>query len=159
MCCVEGENGEDVPLTVIEYIYYSLQDGGYVFHDSIYRQMFDEAVAHRKDPGFVAEQYFLNHADPRIGNTAFELSTDREQVSRVYGEAAELRPFAVVPTMVANMKLQRIRAELKSLIEQTKNPELLKNREAFRQLMEQYNEKKRLAEALAKEAGEQVVLR
>ena len=159
MCTVEDENGEELRLSVIEYIYYSLNEDNIILQDPIHRQMLEEAFQHVKDAGFVAEHYFLNHTDQRISNLAFDLSTDREQLSRVYGKEEEVKPAEVIPAMIAALKLQRVRKELKEIIEQTKKPELLKNREAFRELMERYNEKKSMAEALAKEVGSQVVIR
>ena len=160
MCCVDGENGEDVALTVIEYIHYSLTEDGFQLTDPVYSQMLDEAFSHVKEPGFRAEHYFLNHADPQVSSTAFDLSTDREQLSRVYGtQTDDIRPIEVVPRMLATLKLAHVQAELKQIIEQTKSPDAMKDRDAFRQLMERYNEKKRQAETLAKEAGERVVLR
>ena len=159
MCVVEGENGEDIPLTVIEYIYYSMKEDGFELQEPLYRQMLDEAMQHLHDEGFTAEHYFLNHIDQRLSSTAFDLSTDREQLSRVHGQQYSAHPAEIVPPMIANLKLSHVKAELKQIIEQTKRPEILKDREAFHTLMERYNEKKHLADLLAKEAGDRVVLR
>lgn len=159
MCVVEGENGEDIPLTVIEYIYYSMKEDGFELQEPLYRQMLDEAMQHLHDEGFTAEHYFLNHIDPRLSSTAFDLSTDREQLSRIHGEQYSVHPAETVPPMIASLKLAHVRGELKQIIEQTKRPENLKDNEAFRALMERYNEKKHQADLLAKEAGDRVVLR
>ena len=159
MCVVEGENGEEIPLTVIEYIYYSMKEDGFELQEPLYRQILDEAMQHLHDEGFTAEHYFLNHPDQRLSSTAFDLSTDREQLSRIHGEQYSVHPAETVPPMIASLKLSHVKAELKQIIEQTKRPENLKDHEAFRALMERYNEKKHQADLLAKEAGDRVVLR
>ena len=136
-----------------------MKEDGFELQEPLYRQMLDEAMQHLHDEGFTAEHYFLNHPDPRLSSTAFDLSTDREQLSRIHGEQYSEHPAETVPPMIASLKLSHVKAELKQIIEQTKRPENLKDHEAFRALMDRYNEKKHQADLLAKEAGDRVVLR
>ncbi len=159
MCNVEDENGNEVPLTIVEYIYYSLEDGNFHLRSPLYAQMLSEALQHIKEPNFRAEHYFLNHPDASISAEAFRLTSEREPLSRVYGEPTDKQPADVVPPIVANIKLMQVRNELRQLVEQTKNPKLAADRQAFRTLIEQYNERKRLADELAKEAGQRIVIR
>ncbi|MCR4920911.1 MAG: DNA primase [Bacteroidaceae bacterium] len=159
MGVVEDEEGHEISLTVVEYIHYSLDGDNTQFHNPLYRQMLAEAMQHIKDDNFAAEHYFLSHPDPRINSLAFDLSTDREQLSRLHGQPAATHLAEAVPPLVACLKLAHVRSEMKQLIEQTKKTELLKDRDAFRKLMARYNDLKHLSEQLAREAGDQVVLR
>ena len=158
LCYVE-EGDKEIPLSVIEFTYYSLQDDGLQLQNELYRRILDEGMQHIHDKGFVAERYFLNHPDPQISGTAFELSIDKEQLSRYHGDVELENPLASIPRLIATLKLRVVREDLKRLTEKAKDPALRSDKEAFRALMDEFKAKTQRAGELAKESGDRVVLR
>ena len=153
------EGDKEIPLSVIEFTYYSLQDDGLQLQNELYRRILDEGMQHIHDKGFVAERYFLNHPDPQISGTAFELSIDKEQLSRYHGDVELENPLASIPRLIATLKLRVVREDLKRLTEKAKDPALRSDKEAFRALMDEFKAKTQRAGELAKESGDRVVLR
>ena len=63
MCNLTDEEGNEVPVTVIEYVINELKEDDLAFHNPLHRQILSEAAAHIHNAGFVAERYFLAHHD------------------------------------------------------------------------------------------------
>ncbi len=159
MCMVEDEEGREIPLTVMEFIFYSLQEDDVKFRNPFYAQILEEGMQHVHDEGFQAEHYFINHPEQVLSSLAFDLSIDKEQLSRYHGDTDTERLADVVPSLIAGMKLHLARTRMNQLIEQTKKPEVIKDRQALHQLMQQYYEVKKKAEELARQASDRVVIR
>ncbi len=77
---VKDVEGNDVEVTVAQYISIDLGGDGFKFHNAIYNQIMQEAVEHSDDEGFVAETYFANHANPEISRIA-GLPTGEQEVT------------------------------------------------------------------------------
>ena len=116
-------------------------------------------MQHVHDEGFQAEHYFINHPEQALSSLAFDLSIDKEQLSRYHGDTDAECLADVVPSLIASMKLHLARTRMNQLIEQTKKPEVMKDRQALHQLMQQYFEVKKKAEELARQASDRVVIR
>ena len=159
MCMVEDEEGREIPLTVLEYTHYSLEEDDVSFRNTLYQRILEEGLQHIHDEGFQAERYFINHADQTISSLAFDLSIDKEQLSRYHGETDAERLADVVPSLIASMKLHIARTQMNQFIEQTKKPEILKDRQALHQIMQLYYEVKKKAEELARQASDRVLIR
>jgi DNA primase len=160
MCQVKGEDGKDIPLTVIEYIHYSLADDGILLSDPLYQRILKEGMEHVKEDGFRAEHYFVNHPDPAMSKLAVNLSVDNVPLSRVHGNLPEdERLDVIVPNLMAGLRLGIVQSELKAIIEKTRKPEIKEDKEALRKLMTEFSEKTKLAKQLAKDSGERVILK
>ena len=160
MCTIEDNDGQDVPLSVAEYISLSLKDDDIQLQTPVYRQMLEEAVENIKAPNFCAEQYFNNHPDEQIRELALKLGTDPVELSRLHGEEEdEERLEEVVPNLIASYKLGIVKRSLQNIIEQMKRPETKQDKEKSQQLMKEFSEKTKLANELAKQCGERVVLK
>ena len=184
MCYIEDDNGKEVPLSVAEYISYSLQDDGIALQSPVCQTLLQEAVENAHKPNFHAEQYFINHPDPdiralalKLGPDSVELSKlyetplngenpststgeDKEGLSPIHGESeVSLRLDEVVPRLVASYKLNIVQQELKDIIEQMKRSEVKTDKEKSRKLLEEYRKKQLLAKELAKVSGDRVVLK
>jgi len=77
---VQDVDGNDVELPVAQYINLDLSGDGFQFHNQLYNQILEEAVAHLDDEGFVAETYFANHPNPEISRIA-GLPTGEQEVT------------------------------------------------------------------------------
>lgn len=173
-CSIEDDKGKEVPLSVAEYISLSLQDDEIQLQTPIYRQILEEAVERSHTPNFRAEQYFNNHPDEEIRELALKLGTDSVELSRLYDtpntttlpdqeekieESPDERLDEIVPSLIASYKLGFVQKELQSIIEQMKRPEIKEDKENYRQLLEEFNNKSKLAKELAKQCGDRVVLK
>lgn len=157
---IEDENGQDVPLSVAEFISYSLQDDEIHLQTPLYQQILDEAVENVHKPNFRAEQYFNNHPDEEIRELAFKLGTDSVELSKLHGELpVDDRLDEIIPSLIASYKLSIIQQSLQSIIEQMKSPEIKADKEKQRLLMTEFAQKSKLAKELAKACGERVVLK
>ncbi len=78
---VQDVDGNDVEVTVAQYISLDLGGDGFKFHNDLYNQIMQEAVEHlEKEDDFVAETYFANHPNPEISRLA-GLPTGAQEVS------------------------------------------------------------------------------
>ena len=183
ICYIEDENGQEVPLSVAEYISYSLLDDDIHLQSPVYRQILEEAVENAHTPNFRAEQYFNNHPDEQIRELAFKLGTDSVELSKLYNielqypsnspkvenieqkapiqgesEGTE-RLDEIIPSLIASYKLGIMQQELKNIIELMKDPATKADKEKYRQLMNEFNQKTQLVKELAKVCGARVVLK
>ena len=61
MCYMENENGEQLPLTVTEYISEGLKEDELQFHVALHRQMLKEAEMHIHDEKLLPQNVTLSH--------------------------------------------------------------------------------------------------
>ena len=66
ICYAENEQGEEVPVSVAEFIDYALQEDGLLFHNALHKRILQEAIDHIHEKDFSSERYFLNHPDNHI---------------------------------------------------------------------------------------------
>ena len=174
MCYIDDENGNEVPLTVAQYISLSLKDDDIQLQTPIYRQILEEAVERSHTPNFRAEQYFISHPDEQIRDLSLKLGTDSVELSKLFETpnttalpaqeetmeaASEERLEEVVPNLIASYKLSVVQKSLQDIIEQMKRPEAKEDKENYRQLLKEFNEKSKLVKELAKMCGARVVLK
>ena len=174
MCYIDDENGNEVPLTVAQYISLSLKDDDIQLQTPIYRQILEEAVERSHTPNFRAEQYFISHPDEQIRDLSLKLGTDSVELSKLFETpnttalpaqeetmeaASEERLEEVVPSLIASYKLSVVQKSLQDIIEQMKRPEAKEDKDNYRQLLKEFNEKSKLAKDLAKMCGARVVLK
>lgn len=174
MCTIEDEDGQEMPLSVAEYISLSLKDDAIQLQTPACRSILEEAIENAHTPNFRAEQYFNNHPNEQIRELAFKLGTDAVELSKLYdiptfstptGEEAEqsndtdLRLDEIVPSLIASYKLNVIQQELQTIIEQMKSSEVKADKDKYRQLLLQFTQKKKLSTELAKQCGDRVVLK
>lgn len=174
MCYIDDENGNEVPLTVAQYISLSLKDDDIQLQTPIYRQILEEAVERSHTPNFRAEQYFISHPDEQIRDLSLKLGTDSVELSKLFETpnttalpaqeetmeaASEERLEEVVPNLIASYKLSVVQKSLQDIIEQMKRLEAKEDKENYRQLLKEFNEKSKLVKDLAKMCGARVVLK
>ena len=160
MCYTEDENGQDIPLSVAEYISYSLRDDDIQLQSPISREILQEAVENIHTPNFHAEQHFINHPDQAIRTLALQLGPESVELSNIFGEQpVDERLDEIIPNLIASYKLSIIQNDLKKIIEQMKRPDIKSDKEKYRQLMTEFSQKSLLVKELAKECGDRVVLK
>ena len=179
MCTIEDEDGQEKPLCVAEYIFYSLQDDDISLQSPICRELLQDALDNAHNPNFCAEKYFISHPNEKIRELALELGPDIVALSKLYevqpsnvspdGERQEALPREeldgverldeIIPSLIASYKLGIVQQSLQDIIEQMKRSEVKEDKERYRQLMTEFSQKTKLVKELAKQCGERVVLK
>lgn len=164
MCMVNDVQGNEVPMTVIEYIMNDLQTDGLAFHNPLHRQILAEAAAHMNDEGFVAERYFLNHPNPDISKLSVNLINVRYQLSKYHSKLQKIvtdeeRLYELVPLLMINFKYAIVTEELKHMLTALQDPNLAQDNEKCNALMKRYTDLRDVQNLMAKRLGDRVVLR
>lgn len=162
VCYVEDEQGQEVPFTVVEFIYYALQEDKLNFQVALHQRILDEALEHFREPDFSAQRYFLNHPDQAVSTLAFQLTSDKYQLSKYHTKNQKLttdedRLFDLIRHLITDFKLAVIDEELKGILNRLRDPLILKDKEAYMKVMKHYMEVKEVESTLAKERGDRVI--
>lgn len=162
VCYVEDEQGQEVPFTVVEFIYYALQEDKLNFQVALHQRVLDEALEHFREPDFSAQRYFLNHPDQTVSTLAFQLTSDKYQLSKYHTKNQKLttdedRLFDLIRHLMTDFKLAVIDEELKGILNRLRDPLILKDKEAYMKVMKHYMEVKEVESTLAKERGDRVI--
>lgn len=163
MCNTTDEAGEEVPVSVIEYVINDLKEDDLAFHNPLHRQIMTEAAAHLHDEGFIAERYFLNHPDPAINKLTVELVSSRYQLSKYHSKNQKIvtdeeRLYELVPTLMINFKYAIVSEELKHMMFALQDPAVANDNEKCNSIMQRYSELREVQSIMAKRLGDRVVL-
>lgn len=163
MCMVTDEEGNEAPITVIEYVTNDLKEDDLAFHNPLHRQMLAEAAEHLHDKGFIAERYFLSHPNQVISRLSVDLINVRYQLSKYHSKsqkivADEERLYELVPMLMINFKYAIVSEELKHMLYALQDPALANDNEKCNALMERYNGLREVQSLMAKRLGDRVVL-
>ena len=162
VCYLEGENGEDIPLTVIEYIHADLEQDNLQFQNPIHRKLLHEAVSHLQEKDFCSERYFLSHPEPAVSQMAADMISDRYRLSKSNEQAIikdEERLHELIPHLLIDFKLAILEEEMKQTIQQLNLPEVAKNPERAMEVMKHYKKLTETLKDMAKRAGDRVILK
>ena len=154
ICYDEDEAGNEVPISVADFLLGDLEADGLTFSDPLLRQMANELLQHLHEPGFVASRFFLRHNDSRISALATELIGERYELSRLFSADTSLQE--VVPHLINDYKLAIVERRLKEIISRLKDPAVAGSPELSREVMEEYSDLINARKTLAKQLGERV---
>ncbi|MBR6698843.1 MAG: DNA primase [Bacteroidaceae bacterium] len=160
ICEAEDENGDNVPLSVAEFVFYSLTQDGLTFTNPTAQVILDKAIEHIHDEGFIAEKYFLGHHNQQLSQAAFQLCMDKEELSKYHSRDQKVttdgnRLMELTTHLLADMKISVVRNEITAVLADMKNPATSK--EQGRELLVKYKELKDAEKRLAKECGDRVL--
>ena len=162
MCYVESEEGEEIPLTVTEYICADLEQDSLQFHNPTHRKLLDEAVTHLHDKDFCTERYFLAHPDPSISRMAADMLSDRYRLSKSNEQAIvkdEERLHELIPHLLIDFKLAILEEDMKQTVQQLSLPEVAKDPQRAMEVMKHYKKLTETLKEMAKRAGDRVILK
>lgn len=163
MCHIEDENGNNIPITVIEYIINELKEDELSFHNPLHRTILSEAEKNISKENFIAERYFLTHPSPEISKLAAEMVSDRYQLSKYHTKSQQIhseeeRLMEIVPRIMIDFKSTIIKEELKHILKTLQDPAYLKNEEQYTEMMKRYKDLCEIQGAMAKRQGDRVVI-
>lgn len=159
ICEAEDGEGNAVPLSVTEFIFYSLTQDGLAFAQPLAQVVLDKAMKHVHDEGFVAEKYFLSHRNQQLSQAAFQLCMDKEELSKYHSRDQQLVPdssrlLELTTHVLADMKLSIVRQKINNVLADMKNPAMKSQQ---RELLVRFKELKDAESRLAKECGDRVL--
>lgn len=165
MCMAEDEEGNEIPVTVAEYIAEGLRNDSLGFHIALHRRVLNECVAHIHDSGFCAERYFVSHLDPEVSKLAAEMASDRYVLSKYHSRGQKIvtdeeRLYELIPRLLVDFKLNIVTAELNHILKAlTTNSEVSRDSKSAYEIMQRYKQLHEVRIVLARHAGDRVVLR
>lgn len=165
MCMAEDEDGNEIPVTVAEYIAEGLHNDSLGFHIALHRRVLNECVAHIHDSGFCAERYFVSHLDPEVSKLAAEMASDRYVLSKYHSRGQKIvtdeeRLYELIPRLLVDFKLNIVTAELDHILKAlTANPDVSHDTKSAAEIMQRYKQLHEVRIVLARHAGDRVVLR
>lgn len=164
MCNLTDEEGNEVPVTVVEYVINDLKEDELAFHNPLHRRILSEASEHIHDQEFASERFFVAHPDPKISTIATELASDRYQLSKYHSKTQKLvtdeeRLYEMVPMLMINFKNAIVAEELKHIMYALQDPSIANDKAQCDAVMQRYKEMKEIQNLMAKRLGDRVVLR
>jgi len=164
MCNLTDEEGNEVPVTVVEYVINDLKEDELAFHNPLHRRILSEASEHIHDQEFASERFFVAHPDPKISTIAIELASDRYQLSKYHSKTQKLvtdeeRLYEMVPMLMINFKNAIVAEELKHIMYALQDPSIANDNAQCDAVMQRYKEMKEIQNLMAKRLGDRVVLR
>ena len=164
MCNLTDEEGNEVPVPVVEYVINDLKEDELAFHNPLHRRILSEASEHIHDQEFASERFFVAHPDPKISTIATELASDRYQLSKYHSKTQKLvtdeeRLYEMVPMLMINFKNAIVAEELKHIMYALQDPSIANDNAQCDAVMQRYKEMKEIQNLMAKRLGDRVVLR
>ena len=164
MCNLTDEEGNEVPVTVVEYVINDLKEDELAFHNPLHRRILSEASEHIHDQEFASERFFVAHPDPKISTIATELASDRYQLSKYHSKTQKLvtdeeRLYEMVPMLMINFTNAIVAEELKHIMYALQDPSIANDNTQCDAVMQRYKEMKEIQNLMAKRLGDRVVLR
>ena len=153
---VEMDDGSFTDLTVAQYVNFDLGQDGIRFHNELYNQILDEAVAHSGEPDFKAEPYFTHHPDVNISSLAAHLAIDTHQLGKSFQlkeREGGLRQYVL--HLVLDLRMDIVEKRLKELKAEMR--QVGSDMERIKALMEEFKETQELRNALAQQLGNDLV--
>lgn len=162
MCYVESEDGEEIPLTVTEYIHADLEQDALQFQNPTHRKILNEAVTHLQETDFCSERYFLAHPDSSISRMAADMLSDRYRLSKSNEQGFvkdEERLHELIPRLLIDFKLAILEEDMKQTVQQLNLPEVAKDPQRAMEVMKHYKKLTETLKEMAKRAGDRVILK
>ena len=162
MCEVEDEEGEKRPMTVVEFIQYSLSEDELTLRSPLHRRILEEALEHFGETGFRCDRYFENHPDFEIASLANELGHDPVTLSKIHAKDTTLKPEEerladLLPHLMTDYKLAIVDERMQAVMLLLKDPAVLADKERSIELMKQYQDIKQVQAMLGRERGDRVI--
>lgn len=162
VCYIENDKGEEVPITVTEYISLDLAQDNLTFQNPVHRKLLEEARNHLHDDNFCTERYFLSHPDSAISRMAADMINDRYRLSKSNEQAFtkdEERLHELIPHILIDFKLAILEEDMKQTIQQLNLPEVSQNPQKAMEIMKHYKKLTDTLKEMAKRAGDRVILK
>ncbi len=163
----EDEDGNTRSLNVIEYIDQVLRQDKQELRDELFRRVLTEAMAHRDDKDFSAEQYFLNHPDQEISALAFDLLSTSTKMSLLDASEGKQKTSsasddehpatALVPHLLTDYKLSIVKEQLNEVKAKLRNLSASHDVSIYKATTRLFRELKEAERNLSRLGGDRVI--
>ena len=158
----DEETGDERPLSVAEFVSYSLADDGLQLRVPLHQRLMEEAVEHLADDGFRCTRYFENHPDGAIASLAIELAYDKETLSKIHSKGIQVSPeeerlMDIVPHLMTDYKLAIIEETIARIQQEMRSPDVLKDKARLQELTREFMENKAIQKELGRKCGDRVL--
>ncbi len=163
MYAMEDEDGTSREVTVAEHVASDLAVDSLELQDPMHRRMLDEVMQRIHNEGFVVSRYFFSHPDPQVARLAADLSSDRYQLSKYHSRSQKVvtddeRLCELVPHLLTDLKLAIVEDELKQVLAALQDRTIMTDAARYMEVMKRYKDLSEVQRAIAKRAGDRVVL-
>ncbi|NDV66361.1 DNA primase [Bacteroides sp. 224] len=163
ICSIPDEEGNEVPISVIQYIADDLRADEISLHHPLHIKIFNEAVNQIQKEGFIAERYFTSYPDPEIAKFSTELASERYQLSNIHSKTQKIlseeeRLLEIVPMLLINYKGAIIRTEIKYISSALQDPAVYNDVEKCQNTLKRYKELHEILRVIEKQEGDRVIL-
>ncbi len=157
----EGEDGEPIQTTLIEYVYDDLAYDGITLRSPLYAQMLHLAHAHIHDIDFVASKFLLNNQEESISREAADLISERYQLSKgnQMTQSEEQLKATYLARILLDYKNAIVEEELKQCNSDLTRPEIKNDISKTLDTMRRIKELCEIQRNLAKHLGDRVVMK
>lgn len=155
---VQDEEGNTFNFNVAQYVHYNLTADELKLHNPLFNRIIEEANAHSADSGFKAEPFFIHHPDIEVSRIANELTTEHFVLSE--SQQVKVTPETIrrdVMHLLLDFRLDIVEGRLKDLklqIAAARN-----DRERLMELMAQFKDYQTIRNQLAKQLGNDIIIR
>ena len=163
MYAEEDEDGNQRHVTVVEHVSADLAVDGLELQDMMHRRMLAEALERVHNQGFSVSRYFFSHPDPQVARLAADLCSDRYQLSKYHSRSQKIvsdeeRLHELVPHLLTDLKLAIVEEELKQVLNALQDRSVMTDAARYMEIMKRYKDLSEVQRAIAKHAGDRVVL-
>ena len=158
----ENEDGNIETILVAQFVVNQLEQDGLTFTTPIFAQLLADLMEHLEDTGFVAERYFITHSNPEYSKLAAELAEEKYQLSKYHSKTQKIvsednRLHELVPHLIIDYKMAIVESELKNILTQLRQPEMMNNPTLCTEKMNHYKQLMETKQQMAKILGDRVI--
>ena len=156
-------NGPDEePYTAAEFVAADLEADGITLSTPLFAQLLTELLQHIGDEGFVAERYFVGHANPQISRLAADLAEEKYQLSKYHSKTQTVvddadRLGELIPHLLIDYKMSIVEMELKQTLDELRQPAVMNDPTRCLETMTRFKELTELKQQMAKMLGDRVI--
>ncbi|MDO4715276.1 MAG: DNA primase [Bacteroidales bacterium] len=159
---VENEEGHMAPMTVLEYVYHSLEMDNIQFQNTTYTAMLLEAMAHIHEEGFATSRFFMHHINPEFNRIALDLAVEEHTLSAYHSKLQTIKTerenaALIIQHLMLDLKFSIVKAQHEALMQQINTPEVLANVERLDALMLQLRDTLEVKKAIAEQLNRVVI--
>ena len=156
-------NGPDEETyTAAEFVATDLEADGITLSTPLLAQLLDELLQHIGDEGFIAERYFVGHANPQISRLAADLAEEKYQLSKYHSKTQTVvddayRLGELIPHLLIDYKMSIVEMELKQTLDELRQPAVMNDPTRCLETMTKFKQLTELKQQMAKLLGDRVI--
>ncbi len=157
MCTYQDDEGQELDMTVGQFIVGSLQNDGLEFRHPVYKRFVEIMAEHLEDKDFNSQKFFMSHPETFVSLTAASLMEERYQLSNIFKDSKpaddETQLLKLTRHIMADYQMEVVRLEIKDVekkIQEAQTDELAELQSRYQQLIGARAQ-------LSKELGERII--